>query len=174
MLDNYFYQDRTQFIEILEQWKSKYPVFLRPRRFGKSLFVMTLHYYYGLEYKAEFQKLFGNLYIGQHPTGRENSYMVLSFEFSRIDTATHESTYQGFLTNTIDGARTFLSAYRSFFSDEDKRNILTQPSPEGVIKTIFSIAEANNIPHKIYVLVDEYDHFANELLYFDMARLLKR
>jgi hypothetical protein len=170
MLEELFYQDRTQFIETLENWRSNYPVFLRPRRFGKSLFVMTLHYYYGLEHKAEFEKLFGNLYIGQHPTGLENSYMVLSLEFSRIDTATHESTYRGFLSNVIGAARTFLSAYRAFFSDEDKRLVLSQLSPEDVIKTIFDIAEANNIPHKIYVLIDEYDHFANELLYFDMAR----
>jgi Predicted AAA-ATPase/PD-(D/E)XK nuclease superfamily len=166
----YFYQDRTEFIEKLEKWNSKYPVFLRPRRFGKSLFIMTLHYYYGLEYKADFQKLYGHLYIGQNPTGSENSYMVLSFEFSRIDTASHESTYRGFLSNVINGARTFLSAYKAFFSDEDKRNVLSQPSPEDVINTIFSIAQSNEIPHKIYLLVDEYDHFANELLSFDMGR----
>jgi hypothetical protein len=63
----YFYQDRTHFIERLENWNSKYPVFLRPRRFGKSLFISTLHHYYGLEYKDEFQNLFGNLYIGKQP-----------------------------------------------------------------------------------------------------------
>ena len=70
--DDYFYQDRTQFIETLEKWKSKYPVFLRPRRFGKSLFVSTLHHYYGLEHKNDFKKLFGKLYIGQHSTKLEN------------------------------------------------------------------------------------------------------
>jgi hypothetical protein len=167
---NYFYQDRTEFIEKLEKWNSKFPVFLRPRRFGKSLFISTLHHYYGLEHKKDFQKLFGHLYIGQHPTASANAYMVLRLEFSRIDTGTHESTYQGFLLNVLLGARTFLGAYKAFFSEEDKRTILGQQSPEGVVKTIFSIAKANDIPHKIYLLIDEYDHFANELLSFDMGR----
>jgi len=166
----YFYQDRTHFIEKLENWNSKYPVFLRPRRFGKSLFISTLHHYYGLEYQNEFQTLFGNLYIGQNLTQTANSYLVLRFEFSRIDTATHESTYQGFLTNVILGARTFLGAYSNFFSEEDKQTILTQSSPEAIVKTIFSIAKSNKIPYKIYLLVDEYDHFANELLSFDLDR----
>jgi Predicted AAA-ATPase len=48
--EGYFFQDRTQFIELLEKWDSNYPVFLRPRRFGKSLFVGVLHHYYGLEH----------------------------------------------------------------------------------------------------------------------------
>jgi hypothetical protein len=170
MLENYFYQDRTHFIEQLEKWNSNYPVFLRPRRFGKSLFISTLHHYYGLEFKDEFQTLFGKLYIGQHPTEAANSNLVLRFEFSRIDTATHESTYQGFLTNVISGARTFLGAYKAFFSAEDKQTILAQASPEAVVKTIFSIAKTNEIPHKIYLLIDEYDHFANELLSFDLDR----
>ena len=170
MTENFFYQDRTEFIEKLEKWNSNFPVFLRPRRFGKSLFISTLHHYYGLEHKDEFQKLFGHLYIGQHPTASANNYMVLRFEFSRIDTATHESTYQGFLTNVTEGARTFLGAYHAFFNDEDKRTILGQQSPEAMVKTIFGIAKSNKIPHKIYLLVDEYDHFANELLSFDMTR----
>ncbi len=112
----YFYQDRTSFIESLEKWNSKYPVFLRPRRFGKSLFISTLHHYYGLEHKSDFQKLFGHLYIGKQPTENANNYLVLRFEFSRIDTATHESTYQGFLTNVLYGARAFLATYKKFFN----------------------------------------------------------
>jgi hypothetical protein len=171
MMENgFFYQDRTEFIEKLEKWNSNFPVFLRPRRFGKSLFISTLHHYYGLEHKNDFQKLFGHLYIGQHPTASANNYLVLRFEFSRIDTATHESTYQGFLTNVLLGARTFLGTYKTLFSEDDKRTILAQQSPEAVVKTIFSIAKSNDIPHKIYLLIDEYDHFANELLSFDMTR----
>ena len=56
ILNNYFYQDRTNYIEVLEQKASRFAVFLRPRRFGKSLFISTLHHYYGLEYKENFQK----------------------------------------------------------------------------------------------------------------------
>ena len=168
--EKYFYQDRTDFIEKLEKWYSNYPVFLRPRRFGKSLFISTLHYYYGLEHKEAFQNLFGALYIGQHPTEYANSYLVLRFEFSRIDTATHESTYQGFLANVLSGARTFLGAYSSFFTLEQQAIIENGKSPEVIVKAIFDFTKKNNIPHKIYLLIDEYDHFANELLSFDMER----
>jgi hypothetical protein len=168
--EGYFYQDRTGFIEKLENWSSNYPVFLRPRRFGKSLFISTLHYYYGIEHKNSFQALFGGLYIGQKPTESANSYLVLRFEFSRIDTATHESTYKGFLTNVITGTYTFLGTYSDLFSANDKAHILAQTSPEAVLKTIFSIAKVNKLAQKIYVLIDEYDHFANELLSFDLAR----
>ena len=130
-IGDYFYQDRTSFIETLEKWSSNYPVFLRPRRFGKSLFISVLHHYYGLEHKKNFKKTFGNLYIGQQPTELANTYMVLSLEFSGIDTSTHERTYKGFLLNVITGVRPFLGVYRQFFSDEDKRTILGQQSPEG-------------------------------------------
>ena len=167
--NNNFYQDKTQFIETLEKWNANYPVFLRPRRFGKSLFISTLHHYYGLEHQDIFQKLFGNLYIGKNPTVEANSYMVLTFDFSRIDTATHESTYQGFLNNTIDGVRTFLGTYNKF-NAEEKRTILEQQSPEAIIKTLFGVVKSKTIAHKIYLLIDEYDHFANELLSFDINR----
>jgi hypothetical protein len=168
--EKYFYQDRTMFIEKLEQWDSKFTVFLRPRRFGKSLFVSMLHHYYGLEHKADFHHNFGNLYIGQHPSTLANTYLVLSFEFSRIDTATKESTYEGFLKNTISGARRFFSIYAHLYTDEQKRSIENEKSPESVVNAIFDFTKQNDLPYKIYLLIDEYDHFANELLSFDLRR----
>ena len=166
----FFYQDRTQFIETLENWQSQFPVFLRPRRFGKSLFIMMLHHYYGLEHKEIFQNLFGNLYIGQHPTAEANSYMVLSFDFSGIDTATHKSTYDGFLANVLDGVIAFMNAYQDFFTEEQRQVINSKESPEAVIQSLFRAIQSNKIAHKIYLLIDEYDHFANELLSFDITR----
>jgi Predicted AAA-ATPase/PD-(D/E)XK nuclease superfamily len=169
-MDNFFYQDRTQFIETLEKWNSRYPVFLRPRRFGKSLFISSLHHYYGLEHKDKFSGLFGDLYIGQKPTALANSYMVLNFEFSRIDTATHESTYNGFFYNVREGASLFMTAYKMFFTDEQRQLVDSQKTPEAVVKTLFLLVKNNGIPHKIYLLIDEYDQFANELLSFDIER----
>ncbi len=167
---NSFYQDRTEFIEKLENWSSSFPVFLRPRRFGKSLFIMTLHYYYGLEHKGLFQTLFGNLYIGQHPTGEANTYLVLSFEFSGIDTTSHESTYQGFLSKVLYGANLFMTAYKDFFTEEQVRILNSKTSAEFVLQDIIQFVKQNGIEHKVYVLIDEYDHFTNELLSFDMNR----
>jgi hypothetical protein len=166
----HFYQDRTMFIEKMEKWSSDFPIFLRPRRFGKSLFVSMLHHYYGLEHEGHFQELFGNLYIGQNPTASANSFMVLSLEFSRIDTSTQERTYEGFLLNTLLGARAFLAAYDQFFDELDKENVLSQTNPEAVVKTLFGIAQSKKNLPKIYLLIDEYDHFANELLSFDLDR----
>ncbi|MEM6316291.1 MAG: AAA family ATPase [Bacteroidota bacterium] len=168
--NKYLYLDRTQFIEKLENWPSKYLVFLRPRRFGKSLFISILQHYYGLEHKEEFSSLFGQYYIGKHPTSLANSYLILRLEFSRIDTATHESTYRGFLDNVVTSVHQFLSAYKQFFTDQDQQNILTQTSPEGVLKALFSVISSKSTHSKIYVLIDEYDHFANELLSFDLDR----
>ena len=170
IVEDWFYQDRTIFIEKLEKWSSKYPVFLRPRRFGKSLFVSLLQYYYGLDYKDEFQTLFGNLYIGHQPTKLANSYMILRLEFSGIDTVTHESTYRGFLINVIVGVQSFLRSYGVFFTEQDKQIILAQTSPEAVIKKLLSFLDVKKNGYKIYVLIDEYDHFANELLSFDLKR----
>ena len=93
----YLYIDRTQYIAILESLSKKHLFFLRPRRFGKSLFVSVLDYYYGLEHADKFEKLFGNLHIGKHPTPLRNSYLILKFNFSGINTKTNEKTYQSFL-----------------------------------------------------------------------------
>lgn len=123
-----------------------------------------------MEHKDKFQTLFGDLYIGQKPTELANKYMVLRFEFSRIDTATHKSTYQGFLDNVIDGASAFMSTYKEFFTDEQIRLVESKKSPEAVVKTLFRLVKNNKIPHKIYLLIDEYDHFANELLSLDLKR----
>lgn len=166
----YFYQDRTDFISKLEKWGSPYLIFLRPRRFGKSLFVNTLQSYYGIDYKEKFNDIFGNLAIGKNPTPLANSFLVLSFEFSRIDTKTEESTYRGFLKNALSGANSFISRYPEYFTEKDEQEVLSQISPESVLKTVFDIIKRAKIPHKIYILIDEYDHFANELLSFDLER----
>jgi hypothetical protein len=170
IVGEHFYQDRTMFIEKLEAWSNDFPVFLRPRRFGKSLFVSMLHHYYGLEHKADFQTLFGNLYVGKNPSIRANSYLVLSFEFSRIDTASQESTYKGFLENTLLGAQAFLATYSDYFTEKDREHVLGQTSPEAVVKTLLGTVHAKKTLPKIYLLIDEYDHFANELLSFDFKR----
>ena len=131
---------------------------------------MMLEYYYGLEHKEKFQQYFGNLYIGQHPTVEANSFMVLSFDFSGIDTTSHKSTYQGFLDNVLNGISIFMTTYEDLFTDEQRQIIGSKSSPEAAIKTLFTFFKNNKISHKIYLLIDEYDHFANELLSFDIER----
>jgi len=166
----YFYQDRTEYIRTLEETVAKYIYYLRPRRFGKSLFVSMLHHYYGLEHQPEFETLFSQLAIGKKPTPLANQYFVLRFEFSRIQTNTPENTFDGFLKNVKEGVAIFLNQYKKFFPVTIHSAILNQKHPNEVLKALFLnytlINQKKALP-KIYLLIDEYDHFANELISFD-------
>jgi Predicted AAA-ATPase/PD-(D/E)XK nuclease superfamily len=165
--EKFFYQDRTNYLQVLEDFDSSYLFFLRPRRFGKSLWLSMLNYYYGLQYKSEFDTLFGQLYIGKHPTPLANSYLVLNFEFSRIDTATAQGTFDGFLSNVLYAIDVFFSEYDTLFTPHQQAHILSQQQPNEVLKAFFNCHLVNRISSKIYILIDEYDHFANELISFD-------
>ncbi|MCO6493673.1 MAG: AAA family ATPase [Phaeodactylibacter sp.] len=163
----YFFVDRTNYIEQLEKLGEKYLIFLRPRRFGKSLWISILQHYYGLEHKADFENLFGKYHIGRHPTPLANSYLVLRLEFSRIDTSTEEGTYRGFLSNVREGVEACMQAYPNLFSKAEHPDVLQKDSPVEVLKSFLSLVR--RLPHKIYLLVDEYDHFANELISLNLA-----
>jgi len=160
--DGYYYIDKTKYIEQLEKKPERYIFFLRPRRFGKSLFVSQLRYYYGLEHKDQFDNIFGNYYIGKHPTPGANKYHVLHFEFSRIDTSSKDTTFQGFLENVKDGIVEFITQY-AHITDLEKNNILSSKEPNTMLMKLFR-AYRNA---RIYVIIDEYDHFANEILAFN-------
>ena len=162
----YYYVDRTSYIEQIENLGEKHIAYLRPRRFGKSLWISTLQHYYGLEHREKFADLFGKLYIGQHPTPLAGSYLVLRFDFSGILTDTLETTYAGFLENVKASVGSFLVAYSRFFLPEDKAQVLDTDAPNTVLTRLFKLVQAKAGAHKIYVLIDEYDHFANELIAF--------
>lgn len=162
----YYFVDRTNYIERLEQLGEKFLIFLRPRRFGKSLWISILQHYYGLEHRADFERLFGRYYIGRNPTSLANSYLVLRLEFSRIDTASETGTYQGFLSNVREGVQACMQTYAEYFPATAADAVLRETNPSEVLKSFFSIAR--NLPHKIYLLIDEYDHFANELVSFNL------
>jgi Predicted AAA-ATPase/PD-(D/E)XK nuclease superfamily len=164
-----FYIDRTRYIETLESFGPKNLVYLRPRRFGKSLLISTLYYYYSLNFKSEFDTLFGKTYIGQNPTSKAHQYMVLKFDFSGINTDTFENAFDGFLNSVIGTVSFFLSQHNDFFTKEQTKEILNQKQPSEVVKTLFKHCADNNIPYKVYVLIDEYDHFTNELLSFNFS-----
>ncbi len=155
--DGYYYVDKTHYIEQLENESAPYIFFLRPRRFGKSLFVSMLSYYYGLEHKERFSSLFGSFYIGRQPTLRANTYHVLKLEFSRIDTTTPESTQKTFLSNVLLGIENFEKRYQ-----EQLQDYSFLENPAEALKHFFEYHQDK----KIYLLIDEYDHFANEILSF--------
>jgi hypothetical protein len=162
--ENYYYVDRTSYIEKLEYANEPYIFFLRPRRFGKSLFISVLWHYYGLEFSDQFSQLFAKYYIGKNPTPKANSYAVLYLEFSRIDTSTKETTFEGFLSNVRWGVEDFLDRYTEFDAAK-KEQILSHSLPNEILKHLFQAFRKHN--QSIYVLIDEYDHFANEILAFN-------
>ena len=165
--ERFFYQDRSMYIRQLEETTSRYLFYLRPRRFGKSLFVSMLRYYYGLEHKEQFSELFGHLSIGKKPTSHANGYLVLTFEFSGILTTTPELTFNGFLNKVKSSVQLFLSKYKAYFSEIQEKDILNNTQPNDVVKKLFDYHVLNQVPYPIYLLIDEYDHFANELISFN-------
>ena len=169
--DGFYYLDRTQYIEKLERQSSYYPVFLRPRRFGKSLFINMLHCYYGVEHAASFQEIFGNLYIGQHPTPLANKFFILSFNFSAINTHHIEKVESSFLANVHDSISEFIKTYEGYFpiSVEAQNKIFAINDAAEMLKAFFRILPKGTEPPLIYVLIDEYDHFTNELLAYNLA-----
>ena len=159
--DGYYYVDKTMYIEKLENLAEKRILFLRPRKFGKTLFTSTLENYYDLKKVDKFETLYGNTYIGKNPTKLKNSYYILKFNFSGIDTSNEETTMKGFRSKVQSSIKFFVEKYGlDFFvnNQEEAENIL-----DDLIKA-FKIQRAEE---KIYVIIDEYDHFANELLGFN-------
>ncbi len=159
--DGYYYVDKTMYIEKLEDLAEKRILFLRPRKFGKTLFTSTLENYYDFKKADKFEKLYGNTYIGKNPTKQRNSYHILKFNFSGIDTSDEETTMKGFKKEVASSIEVFVKKYGLDFYiniDDEAENIL-----DNLIKA-FGIQKAGE---KIYVIIDEYDHFANELLGFN-------
>ncbi len=166
--ENYYFVDRTHYLEKLDNLGEKYIFYLRPRRFGKSLWISIMQYYYGIEYQSQFTSLFGKYYIGQNPTPLANQYLILRFDFSRIDTRTPESSYFGFWVNVKMGVSDLMNTYSTYFTDTQKTEILNKAQPEVMLKELLKAVKATS-PYKIYLLIDEYDHFANELLALNLT-----
>ena len=159
--ENYYYVDKTKYIEKLEELPEKRIMFLRPRKFGKTLFTSVLENYYDKNKKESFEKLYGNTYIGKNPTKLKNSYCILRFNFSGINTENEETTMKGFkekVTISIDG---FTKKYGiEFYINPDQ-------TVEGITRSLIEAFKIQKPEEKIYIIIDEYDHFANELLGFN-------
>ena len=165
-----YFVDRTPFIALQESLGSRNLLFARPRRFGKSLWISVLHHYYDVQFKDEFDTLFGKYYIGKNPTPNRNSYVVLRIQFSGIDVSTDEKAYAGFLHNVKTGIHDCMVNYRDYYSDEDINKIVQLDSPQSMLQAFLSLHKSKRVPYKIYTLIDEYDHFANELYSLDIER----
>ncbi|MBW9157753.1 ATP-binding protein [Clostridium tagluense] len=157
---NYVFVDKTKYIEKLENYPAPYIFFLRPRRFGKSLFTSMLSAYFDISQRDNFERLFRDTYIAQNPTKERNGYYILNFNFSSLNTDTKESLKESFLKNIRESFDRFIKNYNlnvEYRKDYD--------DAASMLNNFFTTVKYG-IDKPIYVIIDEYDHFANELLSF--------
>ncbi len=161
-LEDFYYVDKTAFIRRMEE-RANFLFFVRPRRFGKSLLCETLRCYYDVAEKENFDRLFGGLDIGKNPTPNANRYFVLSLDFSLVGKYPGDSWQVRFeqyldtaLRNLIDGHREFLAKV----ADVDELIAL----PNAGVKYDAVVPLLKRLGYGLYVIVDEYDNFTNEIV----------
>ena len=159
--DGYYYVDKTMYIEKLENLPETNIMFLRPRKFGKTLFTSVLENYYDKNKIDKFEELYGKTYIGKNPTENKNSYCILRFNFSGIDTSTNEATIKGFKNEVASSIEVFIHRYNLDFY------VNKEDEAENILDNLFKAFYVQKNGESIYVIIDEYDHFANELLGFN-------
>ena len=158
--NDYYYVDKTKYLEDLENLAQPYIMFLRPRKFGKTLFTSVLENYYDIKKEEKFERLFGETYIGKNPTKLKNSYYILRFNFSGINTKDEKTTMEGFKEKVKVSIKDFIEKYKIDFY------INPELSAEGLLGNLIVSFKNQRPEGKMYVIIDEYDHFANELLGF--------
>ena len=164
--DNCYYVDKTRFIEKVEK-ANKFFFFIRPRRFGKSLTISMLHHYYDINAADKFERLYGDLYIGKHPTPNHNKYLILYLNFAVVnaDLGNYRSALDAHCNTRFNSfCDTYASLLSSGFKDELNRK-------NGCVEQLdYIYNECDRVGLKIYLFIDEYDHFTNHIL-SDAARL---
>ena len=157
---NRYYVDKTMYLPLLED-QANYLIFIRPRRFGKSLFLDMLRSYYDLSRKDDFQKLFGDLWIGKHPTPLQGKYQILYLDFSKIGGSIDELSkrFDAYSAVQLDE---FLNRYREYYDDEFIARFLS--AEKGLDKLHMLDARARRLGYPLYLIIDEYDNFTNVVL----------
>ncbi len=163
----FFYVDKTPFLPMLESGAGglAYLLFLRPRRVGKSLLASMLEHYYDLAREPRWDDLFRGLWIHEQPTPNRSGYLALTLDFSPVVTDCSVADIQRSFTNVVkNGIRPFLMRYRARFPDIARFETIFEgfQNAADLIGALSSIA--SGLDHKIYLIIDEYDHFANRLL----------
>lgn len=157
--EGYLYLDRTHHLPQLED-AGKQLLFLRPRRFGKSLLLSTLAHYYDINRANEFEKLFGDLFIGKNPTAEHNKYLILRWDFSVVSPLGEINQIVQNLFDHINGSIIdFRNRYQKYLT---KTIDIASHNAISSFESLLSVAQLSG--YKVYLLIDEYDNFANEVL----------
>ena len=157
---NQYYVDKTMYIPKLED-EADALFFIRPRRFGKSLFINMLRAYYDINMKGRFKELFGNLWIGSHPTEDQGKFQVLYFDFSRIggNIDVLQEYFNDYCNIILDS---FIESYSQYYSEEFVRRVKDAATTSSKLNLIHT--EASKRGYKLYLIIDEYDNFTNIVL----------
>lgn len=168
--DGQAFVDKSLSIKYLDNKStSKYPVLLRPRRFGKSTFVQMLKCYYDIFYLSRYEELFSGTHIYEEALPTHNSYHVIDFDFSRVNTDNYETLVDSFFSVLVLGIDDFKRRYQEFTFDYSQLN----HKDSVTLFNYFTNAYLNQYKTKnLYVLIDEYDNFANEILSKDLDLFL--
>ena len=157
---NQYYVDKTMYLPLLERQPDSL-FFIRPRRFGKSIFLSMLWAYYDMSQKDKFQKRFGNLWIGSHPTPNQGKYQVLFFDFSRasVGMGTLEENFNSYCCIVLNS---FMNTYSDYYSEKLQSDFYESKSAANKLNLINS--EAKQKGYLLYLIIDEYDNFTNVVL----------
>ncbi len=167
---NFSYVDKTHYIELLEGCGTRFPFIIRPRRFGKTLFTSTLQAYYDRAAADDFEKNFKGTYIGQHKTKLASTFYVLKLDFSGINTIDLIISFTKALKERLQEffSRYPIEGYQSFLKEKAEK--ATDPSSLLVDFIAFTRPVTGR---KLFVIIDEYDNFANVLLSSNPKTFLK-
>ena len=157
---NQYYVDKTMYLPLLENQPSNI-IFIRPRRFGKSIFLSMLHAYYDCSKKKKFQTLFGDLWVGKHPTPLQGRYQVLHLDFSYVGGSIDklEENFDMYLRVKLDG---FMRIYQEFYLTDFKEKFFKTDSATEKLALLQDETATKSIP--LYLIIDEYDNFTNTVL----------
>ena len=161
-LENFYYVDKSAVIRKMEE-RANFLFFVRPRRFGKSLLCEMLRCYYDVAEKENFERLFGGLAAGADPTPNAGRYVVLSLDFSLVNACTGETWNEKFASYMDGQLDLLISTHKEWFKDDEKvMSVFLRPGAEAKYGAIVSSAHARGLG--IYVIVDEYDNFTNDIV----------
>ena len=157
---NQYYVDKTMYLPLLENQPSNI-ILIRPRRFGKSIFLSMLHAYYDCSKKEKFQTLFGDLWVGKHPTPLQGRYQVLHLDFSYVGGSIDklEENFDMYLRVKLDG---FMRIYQEFYLTDFKEKFFKTDSATEKLALLQDETATKGIP--LYLIIDEYDNFTNTVL----------
>lgn len=160
--EDYYYVDKSSYIELIEQ-QPPYLFLIRPRRFGKSLFLAMLQCYYDVAYADRFEELFGDLYIGKHPTSLHNKFLVLRFNFSAI-TAKIEDVEWSFKEYCCIRLLQFVRDYEYLLGEDIWKTIESVKENAPLLLSAINSYATSKGGIRIYLFIDEYDNFTNTIL----------